>query len=268
MTEGTSSKLWFHMDHADTSDPDNISMVAAEFNEPDPDFFDLSQFEWVDRVEDNYQMILEELDHLLRTNGDSLNAYYQKEIVSRKNVWKTVTFFGWKDKRHKNCKACPQTTALLESIPGMVSGSISMLEPDADIHEHRGDTNAIMRCHLGLKIPGSLPECGFRAGEEERSWEEGKLFAFCDAKVHKAWNHTNERRLIMIIDVIRPEFISKTNFICTRMITYFMMSKLADKFPFLMKIVPVMFAMYFSLLIPIRILLPIQRSFAFLGWRK
>ena len=79
---------------------------------------------------------------------------------------------------------------------------------------HRGDTNAVMRCHLGVEIPSGLPECGLQASSEQQGWYEGKWLFFNDAFKHSAWNNTDKRRIVIIMDVIRPEFLHKQRTIC------------------------------------------------------
>lgn len=108
----------------------------------------------------------------------------------------------------------PQTTLLLNKIPHLVSASFSMLEPHTQIAPHHGDTNAIVRCHLGLKIPESLPICGMKVGTELKSWENGKVMIFCDAYLHSAFNNSNQKRYVLIVDIIKTDFIKKEIYVC------------------------------------------------------
>jgi ornithine lipid ester-linked acyl 2-hydroxylase len=71
-----------------------------------------------------------------------------------------------------------------------------------------------MRCHLGIEVPAGLPDCGLQAGTEQQAWGEGKWLFFNDAFKHSAWNNTDKRRIVIIMDVIRPEFLYKTKSIC------------------------------------------------------
>ena len=69
--------------------------------------------------------------------------------------------------------------------------------------------NVVYRCHLGLDIPGDRSGYGLRVGNETTAWKQGKLLAFCEAQRHSAWNRTDKKRLVVIVDVLRPEFISR-----------------------------------------------------------
>jgi hypothetical protein len=103
----------------------------------------------------------------------------------------------------------PRTWELLRDIPGITAASLNLLEPNTTIKPHVGNTNAIIRCHLGLRVPAPAPRCAFRVGEETRSWEDGRFLLFCDAHRHTAWNNTEEKRYILVVDVMRPEFAAR-----------------------------------------------------------
>ena len=138
-------------------------------------------------------------------------------------------------KYYSKCQNFKNTIELLENIPGLVSASFNLLEPHSNIAPHYGDTNAIIRCHLGLEIPGELPQIGFEVNGKQRSWRKGEVLMFCDAYYHKAWNNTEKKRVILLFDVIRPEFIHKKDWICSRILASFLLQSIAQKLPFLSK---------------------------------
>ena len=179
---------------------------GGTFKGDEPFFYDTKDFPWVERLESQWQVIREEMRVLVQEHTDSLTPYPNLDMTSRPNKWKTFGFKFWTIKSPKHCKQCPKTWELLQGIPNAIAGSFSLLEPGTTIKPHRGDTDAIIRCHLGLDIPAPLPECGFRVGDETRTWEDGKLLMFCDAQLHTAWNNTNQKRYVMIIDIMRPEY--------------------------------------------------------------
>ncbi len=191
---------------------------GVKFEGNEPFFFDEKDFTWVSRIEEQWLVIRNELEILLKEHGDSLMPYPNGSLSSTPDSWKTIGFYFWNKKFRKNCEKCPGIAALMESIPNMVSGSLSVLEPNSKINPHTGETNAIVRCHLGLVVPSGLPDCGIKVGTEERGWEEGKLLMFCDAHMHEAWNNTPHRRFVFIIDVIRPQYVSQINKICSDML--------------------------------------------------
>jgi aspartyl/asparaginyl beta-hydroxylase (cupin superfamily) len=120
---------------------------------------------------------------------------------------------------------------ILDQIPHLTAASVSVLEPGTKINPHFGDTNAIARVHLGLSIPGEAPDCALQVGDEIRSWQEGKINIFTDAHFHMAWNYTDQRRIILILDVMRPEFVSRTKPVCAHVLGSICLLSLFDIFP-------------------------------------
>lgn len=199
----------------------------------EPPFFDPENHPWVRTLEENWTTIRDEILSLLARRDERLEPYFNKAMVFPPRSWKTLGFYFWKYRIHKNCRECPETTRILESIPNMTAGSLSVLEPHANINPHQGDTNAIIRVHLGLVIPDSLPDCGFQVGREIRAWEEGKAMLFLDAMTHSAWNQSDRRRLVLIVDVMRPEFASQTDDICTHVLASTVLQMLYQRFGWL-----------------------------------
>lgn len=183
----------------------------------DPTFYAPEDFPWVKTLEDNWRVIRDEVETLFRRDASRLNPYFV-DLAFPPKQWKTMGFYFWKYRLHANCRACPRTAQILESIPNMTAGSVSVLEAGSNINPHHGDTNAIIRVHLGLSIPAPLPVCGFQVGPDIRRWHEGKALLFCDAHSHSAWNHSAERRVVLIVDVMRPEFADRANAICAHVL--------------------------------------------------
>ena len=215
-------KLWFSL-----YDRNNY-----EGNEPS--FFETSQIEFTHLIEKSYPIIREELENYLRTK--KLQDYFNKSMVEEFGTWKTISLKWWGINFNENYKYFPQTLSIINSIDGLVSASFNKLEPNGKIKPHCGDTNTVYRCHLGLEIPGKIPACGFRVRDEWRSWEEGKLMVFVDAVIHEAINLSDRNRFIFSIDVIRPEFRNKRNFICSVVMTSMFLQNRAEGLRFLYKL--------------------------------
>ena len=192
---------------------------GGPFKGNEPFYFDTGDFPWVKQIESQWTVIRDELMALTKTDEASLTPYANHAMTSRPNRWKTFGFMFWSVKSRHNCKKCPKTWELISRIPNVLAASFNLLEAGTTIKAHNGDTNAIIRCHLGLVIPGPAPQCAFRVGTEIRGWKEGEFLMFCDAHNHTAWNNTGERRYIMVIDIMRPEFAAQTKFICSRVLS-------------------------------------------------
>ena len=92
---------------------------------------------------------------------------------------------------------CPETTRIIESVPGLTTAGFSWMAPGTHIKPHNGYTDTVLRCHLGLVVP---PECALRVGDQTRSWQEGKTMIFDDTIVHEAWNRGDSQRIILLLD--------------------------------------------------------------------
>lgn len=184
------------------------------FTGNEPAFFDIENLKWKHEIEAGYPLIKDELLNFIANN--TLKEY--RFIKPESPTWQTFAMLSWGYKHKQNLKQLPLTWQLFKAVPQVVSVSLSRLVAQKEIGKHHGDTNAIMRCHLGVIVPGTLPQCGFMVDDEERNWQEGKLFAFCDARLHWAKNQTDKDRYVLIIDVMRPEFMPIKNKVCATVI--------------------------------------------------
>ena len=180
----------------------------------EPFFYDPGQFAWTGRLCDGWTVVRDELG--LSGATKDFQPYMDADMASRPDRWRTFGLMFWGVRSSRNIALLPRTWSLVRDIPGLVACSLNLLEPKTSIKPHVGNTDAIMRCHLGLAIPDAAPRCGFRVGSETRSWSNGELLMFCDAHEHTAWNNTDQARYVMVIDVMRDEFLSRTREICTR----------------------------------------------------
>lgn len=182
--------------------------------EKDPYFFDVSELPWVKHIEAHWLEVKAELEAYLARNDQSLVPYFGEHLMSKKKCWRAVGFKFWNIYHPALMREFPRTAAIFESVPHLTAVSFSQIQPQSAIKPHFGDTNANYRCHLGLVIPAGLPKCGFRVGDEERPWKEGRVLAFCDAHNHTAFNHTDQPRFIVNFDVLRPEFQNQEVSVC------------------------------------------------------
>jgi hypothetical protein len=101
-----------------------------------------------------------------------------------------------------NRERCPRTAALLDGIPGIYTAGFSILGPHTMLPLHYGEAEHVLRCHLALEVP---PRCGLRVGGEERRWEPGRTLVFEDTMLHRAWNGSDQRKVVLLIDFLKPE---------------------------------------------------------------
>ncbi|MEA5496731.1 aspartyl/asparaginyl beta-hydroxylase domain-containing protein [Limnoraphis robusta Tam1] len=171
-------------------------------------FFEREQFDWVPELEAQWEAIREEMYEVLKYR-DELPCFheilpYQNAQISADNDWRTYFLFGYGNKIEKNCERCPETIAALEKVPGLKTAFFSIFLPGKHLPDHRGPYKGLTRCLLGLKVPEPKELCRIRVDNEVRHWEEGKCMLFDDSFRHEAWNETNETRVVLFIDFVRP----------------------------------------------------------------
>jgi ornithine lipid ester-linked acyl 2-hydroxylase len=218
------SKLWFSI-----YDRGNYPGTESAFIEQE-------SFDWTKKIQQHYIEIKKELEDYLKTSD--LKSYFNSTMVEKQNSWKTISLKWWNLQLYKNQKHFPLTTKLLNEIPGCVSASFNLLEANSAIKPHAGDTNGIYRCHFGISIPATPPRCGFKVKSETREWKDGNWLIFLDAFEHEAWNHSEENRYIMVVDLIRTEFSTRKNKICSTVLTGLFMQKIAERFKIMYRISP------------------------------
>jgi len=125
----------------------------------------------------------------------------QRRITAGKS-WKVFILRAFGRTLVDNCARCPETKSLIENVSGLSTVMFSVLEPDTYLSPHRGVYAGVLRCHIPLIIPAG--DCGIRVGAEIYRWQLGVPLVFDDTLEHEAWNRTTERRVVLLIDFLRP----------------------------------------------------------------
>jgi beta-hydroxylase len=170
-------------------------------------FFDPADFRWIAHLEAQWTVIRGELDRLmprLEQIPNFADVSPEQEILAQGSEWKSLFFYGYGHRAEHNCRRCPETAQLLQTIPGMRTAMFSILAPGKRLPEHRGPYNGVLRYHLALIVPEPRESCGIRVGTDVRHWEEGKSLVFDDSHLHEAWNETNAHRVVLFVDFERP----------------------------------------------------------------
>ncbi|NEO83976.1 MAG: aspartyl/asparaginyl beta-hydroxylase domain-containing protein [Spirulina sp. SIO3F2] len=170
-------------------------------------FFTPEQFPWSKTLEANWQVIRRELDQVLE-DVDALPNFQdiskRQYRIANDDRWKTYFFWAFGFRAESNCQRCPETTKLLEQIPGLKVAFFSILAPGKHIPRHRGKHKGLIRYHLGLKVPEPREQCRIQVDEQTAHWEEGKSLIFDDTYYHQVWNDTDGYRAVLFLDIIRP----------------------------------------------------------------
>ncbi|HTS90224.1 MAG TPA: aspartyl/asparaginyl beta-hydroxylase domain-containing protein [Gemmatimonadales bacterium] len=182
-------------------------MIARASLIGNPPFFVSSQFQWVKQLEDNWPAIRREVDAILPRRAELPNFQdisRDQAFLSQDDGWKTFFFYAYGIRADGNCARCPETTRVIESIPGMKTAFFSILSPGKHIPLHRGPYKGVIRAHLGLLVPEPKEQCRIQVGPEFAHWEEGKVMVFDDSYPHQVWNDTKGVRVVLFLDIVRP----------------------------------------------------------------
>ena len=144
-----------------------------------PNFYAEDEFSTGAVLEKNFLVIKNEILQFYQQHKDEIKANFTPYNYIESG-WKTINLYSYFLKYPKACSHFPNLDAIVNTIPGMCLAQIAVLEPNTRIKAHIGDTDAIVRTHMGIRIPGEYPDLGLRIRNEERGWQEGKTFSFCE----------------------------------------------------------------------------------------
>jgi hypothetical protein len=196
----------------------------------EPAFYDVANHPVTRLLEAHYPEIRRELETAFLERPEQFEANFTP-YAYREEGWRTVNLYSYFLAYPRQRQRFPVTDAVVRRIPGMCMCQIAVLKPKTRIKAHFGDTDAIMRFHLGIRVPGRMPELGIRVGREQRCWEEGKVLAIQIARRHFAWNDTDEPRIALVVDVIRPEFESRRYEVAGKALAAIAMKWWVTRFP-------------------------------------
>lgn len=232
-----------------------------DYNGNEPSFFDdFEEAPEIGVIQTEKEIIAQEVKHLINLRGGKLKAHNLSKMYDDAG-WETLSIINWGIFIKENAVLCPQINKLLDDNPSIVSLSVNILRSGKRIKPHTGDTNAIVRGHLGIDIPEGLPRCGFKVNGVEKSWGNGKLLLFCDAYKHEAWNLTEKDRIIVSFDVIRKEYVDQTKYICLHVRAFLLFQALVSKQPWIEKLPKAMhYVIFKTFYMLIYMMLPYQRK--------
>ena len=184
---------------------------------PAIEFFERSDFPWLDALEAASEEIRAELLRVLVADREGLQPYIdfpasmpldQWKDLNRSRRWSAYFLWNQGSANAGHMARCPATARALEAVPvrpriesRAPTAFFSILDPKTRIPAHTGVTNTRLTVHLPLVIP---PGCGFRVGGTTREWEPGKAWVFDDTIEHEAWNDSDTPRAILIFDIWNP----------------------------------------------------------------
>ncbi|MBN8728279.1 MAG: aspartyl/asparaginyl beta-hydroxylase domain-containing protein [Xanthomonadales bacterium] len=191
-------------DHSGFFAPYNVLMYAFS-KVPNAPFPDRARFACLDPLRDNWQGIREEALRLFdegfikaaeRNNDASFASFF-------KAGWKRFYLTWYGEPLASAAALCPNTVALLGTIPEVKAAMFALLPPGSKLNPHRDPFAGSLRYHLGLATPNS-DACRIVVDGEQYSWRDGEDVVFDETFVHWAENTSDQTRVILFCDVERP----------------------------------------------------------------
>jgi beta-hydroxylase len=159
-------------------------------------------FPSLERLRAAFPIIHHEALEALRESKPIKHDLYFQGIAD--DGWKRfyIKWYGPTDPLAK--RVCPQTAALLESMPEVHLGMFSILMPGSKIPPHFGPARMCLRYHMGISTPNH-DSCGIHVGNHSYSWKDGEDVMFDDTIRHSVQNLSDKPRIILFLDIERPQ---------------------------------------------------------------
>jgi hypothetical protein len=187
-----------------------------------PEFLDKDVYFPMNRVfedPDNFKEIKEEVENILEKTGggDSLtmtsetfsgqNKYIGSDIRCKNGItkaWRLINIKAGDEYSAVAHKYFPNLVRLLRSVPQIGTCSISVLQDGVHIPIHVGYYKGIMRYMIPIVVPKDRENVFLCVNELKYCWTEGVGVLWDDTYPHKVYNNTDEIRVVIYMDVVRP----------------------------------------------------------------
>jgi len=187
-----------------------------------PEFLDKDAYFPMNRVfEDpaNFKALKEEVKYILEKTGggDSLtmtsetfsgqNKYIGSDIRSengKTKAWRVINIKAGDEYSAAAHKYFPSLIRILRTVPQIGTCAVSVLQDGVHIPIHVGYYKGIMRYIIPVVVPKDRENVFLCVNELKYCWTEGVGVLWDDTYPHKVYNNTDEIRVVIYMDVVRP----------------------------------------------------------------
>ena len=153
-------------------------------------------------LEKNWKKIRDEF-YNLKIEEANIGKNFIKEDEDFWKGWNTITLRSFGKDNEENMNKCPTLKKILKNDNEISTAIFSILEPGKTIPSHYGPFKGVLRYHLGLEIPKGT--CFISVDGETYDWKEGEGVLFDETYKHFVKNETSQYRVILFLDVKRPD---------------------------------------------------------------
>ena len=187
-----------------------------------PEFLDKDAYFPMNRVfEDpaNFEALKEEVKNILEKTGggDSLtmtretfsgqNKYIGSDIRSengKTKAWRVINIKAGDEYSGVAQEYFPSLVRILRLVPQIGTCAVSVLQDGVHIPIHVGYYKGIMRYMIPIVVPKDRENVFLCVNELKYCWTEGVGVLWDDTYPHKVYNNTDEIRVVIYMDVVRP----------------------------------------------------------------
>lgn len=180
-----------------------------------PRIYDTADFDWMRPIEAAVPQIREELARYDAAHVDlpdvarvsGLEPGTEEAMNSApvdRGSWKVLILLANGRWIEETASQFPAVRAAVARCPQATTIGFSALDAHSHIAEHIGSNRGALRYQLPIVVPGEPGDCRIRVGEEMVVWEEGRSVLFDLAVWHEAWNDSDGRRVLLMIETAMP----------------------------------------------------------------
>lgn len=165
---------------------------------------DVEDFPFVSKLEAGYSIIRQELLANLERQKQLTSEDVINRAAVRDNQWKVIKLKhpGESNFTESAHEFFPKTVGILKGCgTEFILAKFSAIVPGTHIKAHTGPSNDQLRAHLGLVHTGGAR---IRAGNEWRTWREGKVLIFDSSWEHEVHHDGPDLRIVLILDIWNP----------------------------------------------------------------
>ena len=170
---------------------------------PTTAFLDKSLFPAVSVLEDNWEDIREEALALYENGHIAIKDDLPASSFYKDNRWTSFYLKVYEGDIPSARELAPKTLALIDQVPGMNLALFACLNPGKKLNRHHDPFAYTVRYSLGLSTPNS-DESGLVVNGEDYKWADGEAVLFDETYLHRAYNHSDKPRIILMTDIDRP----------------------------------------------------------------
>ena len=165
--------------------------------------FDSKDFPWSKGFRNNWKAIKDEYiiysDKYMVPDFKSISESTSSCNVN--NGWKTL-FLRAYGVDTEITHMFPKTMELINKCPCTLA-FFSVFEPGTKLLPHVGVFKGVLRYHLPLIVPDDWDKCFINVNGHKLHWRLNEDLMFDDMYIHYAENNTNQRRVVLFLDIKR-----------------------------------------------------------------